>query len=197
EWDKFVMGYYKHPEPQRISETIAAMAGAGQPVPETAIIPTVMFYSYVFAANPSRKAGWEKQIATLNGQTRALMLKSIGSSPESLLATIPPSTGRNDALWACFFATGRPRCLDELIQNLSYMGDRSSERTFYIGFTAKWSLASNMQSHPLVREAIMSAAKTASPAVRTQAASILKMSVHAILEEGSDIIKAQKAAGLW
>lgn len=179
-WAKFAMGYYKHPEPARVSEVIAQMAAEKQPWDKSHAIPVVVFFSYVFAENPSMRPVWKGQIASLDGPAHELLAKAMRASPESILAAVPASPIRNDALWTCFFATGKEQCIDELIDSLAYMGYPSSEHAYAIGGTAKWSLASNMQSNPLVREAIVRAAKNGSPEVRLQCQSILTMSVGAI-----------------
>lgn len=188
-WASFAMGYYKNPEPQRVSEIMAAMAKSEHPLAGSSAAPAIVFFSYVFAANPAMKPDWEKQIASLGGQVGRLMNEAIHTPPETILAAIPPSPVRNDALWTCFFATGKRQCVNELIESLDDMGYPSSERAFPIGWTAKWSLASNMQSNPLVREAIESSARSGSPEVRMQCQSILMTSPGAIRSQGGFILR--------
>ena len=61
------------------------------------------------------------------------------------------SASLNDMYWGAFFATGRTVFLQKLVDQLRYVEEREDEALFLAGATAKWSLASNAQSHDLVR----------------------------------------------
>lgn len=62
------------------------------------------------------------------------------------------SPGLNDMYWGTFFASGNPAYVRRLIDELKYYDERKDVELFAVGATAKWSLQSNAEIHPLVRK---------------------------------------------
>ncbi|MBV9155893.1 MAG: hypothetical protein JO097_06505 [Acidobacteriaceae bacterium] len=103
----------------------------------------------------------------------------------------------NDGWWAAFFASGNPRFVDKIVDQLQYFDERTDEMLFFAGATAKWSLASNARTHSLVQSAIEKAKATTISRKQELLDEVLKKDPARIKQEISEIVQRQREAGKW
>ena len=189
--------YYLHPQPDRIAEVIDALSSTGFVKPTNESV-AIGFFSEVFAANPNRVPEWQIHISKQDDRTKAILERAFSvSKTGGLFNNIGHSAQLNDGWWAGFFASGNPKFIDKLIEQLQYCDDRSDEMLFFVGATAKWSLASNARTNPLVRSTAENAKTTASARQRELINEVLNKDPALIKEEIKEIVQTQREAGKW
>ncbi len=94
--------------------------------------------------------------------------------------------------WASFFATGDVRFLDHIIGKILLAEDRIDRNLFLTGASAKWSLCSNARQDKLVKEHLTGVKEN-----KKQIEEILKKEPQEFRQEMIDVIKEQRAKGLW
>jgi hypothetical protein len=99
--------------------------------------------------------------------------------------------------WGAFFATGRTAFLQKLVDQLRYVDERDDEELFFAGATAKWSLASNAQSDPLVRSTLAGQTLKADQRTRALITELLTQPPAQVKQDIADIVRDQRAAGKW
>ncbi|HUU91809.1 MAG TPA: hypothetical protein VM238_11455 [Phycisphaerae bacterium] len=80
EIDRWLMSYYKKPDPNSVSEAVRAMSRSGLLDKTTAQAPLLGFLAGVFRDNPERVAGWLKTFGSLKGAHRAVVVRALWHS---------------------------------------------------------------------------------------------------------------------
>ena len=135
----FMQGYYLHPQPDRIGDVIDALDPTGFLKRPTNANAVIGFFSEIFAANPNYLPEWQRHVAKQDDQTRTTLERALAVSKSGgVLNNSGHSAELNDACWAAFFATGNPKFVDKIIDQLRYFDERNDEGLFFSGATAKW-----------------------------------------------------------
>ena len=193
----FIQTYYQQPHPEHIGDLIRSFSSVGLAQRPHAAPPLIAFLAEVFAANPSRMAEWraipiEDQTARqLVGQ--ALNLSKYGG----VMSRTGHSAELNDMYWGAFFATGNTAYLQKLVDQLHYYDEREDEALFLVGATAKWSLASNARSHPIVRSTLTGNTLSTDQRTRDIAIQLLAQDPAQVKQETEEIVARQRQAGKW
>ncbi len=197
EVSEFMQTYYLHPQPDRIAEVIDALSPSGFVKP-TNEFAAVGFFSEVFAANLNRVPEWQIHIVKQDDRTKAILERAVSVSKTGGLLNNPGHSPQlNDGWWAAFFASGNPKFVEKIIDQLQYCDERKDQLLFFSGATAKWSLASNARSNPLVRSTVENAKTTASAHQRELINEVLNEDPALIKQEIKEIIQTQRQAGKW
>ena len=80
---------------------------------------------------------------------------------------------------------------------MPYFDEREDEVLFFAGATAKWSLASNARTDPLVRSTIEKAKARANARQQELINEVLNEDPDRIKEELKEIVQRQREAGKW
>ena len=107
------------------------------------------------------------------------------------------SAGLNDVYWGAFFASGNPKFIRKLIDQLRYWDERDDLSLFFAGATAKWSLASNAQSQVGVRSALEEAKLNADKRTQELITELLAQGPAQVKQEISEIVTKQREVGKW
>ena len=189
--------YYLHPQPDRIAEVIDALSSSGFVRPTQEFV-VVGFFSEVFAANPNRVPEWQDHIAKQDNRPKWLLEQALSvSKTGGLLKNNGHSAPLNDGWWAAFFASGNPKFVERIIDQLQYCDERTDEMLFFAGATAKWSLASNARTNPLVRSTLESAKAKASTRQRELINEVINEEPAVIKQEMKETVQRQREAGKW
>jgi TonB family protein len=194
----FMQEYYLRPQPELIAGFIDALHPTGYLEKETAIPPLVAFFSEVFAANPERLSQWQVRIQKQDEQTQAALERAVSlSKAGGVLKLEGHSAQLNDMYWGAFFATGNPDYLSRLVGQLHYVDERNDFSLFMTGVSAEWSLASNAQSHILVRSTLETAKINSDRRTQELISELLAQGPARVKQEASEIIRKQREAGKW
>lgn len=194
----FMQEYYLRPQPELIAGLIDALHPAGYLEKETGIPPLVAFFSEVFSANPDRLSQWQVRIQKQDEQTKAALERALSlSKAGGVLKLEGHSAQLNDMYWGAFFASGNPDYLRRLVDQLHYVDDRNDFYLFLTGVSAEWSLASNAQSHILVRSTLETAKVNSDRRTQELVGELLAQGPARVKQEASEIIRKQREAGKW
>lgn len=204
----FMQTYYRQPRPDLIASLIGVLHSSGFVQNDTNAPPNatgtatesaiIGFFSEVFAANPDRLSRWQALIAKQDEQTKAALARALSvSKAGGVLNLDGHSAALNDEYWAAFFATGNPKFIDRLVDQLRYFDERDDLGLFGAGGTAKWSLASNAQTQPEVRFAIEEAKLKADKRTQELIMELLAEDPARVKLEISAIIRMQRESGKW
>jgi hypothetical protein len=194
----FLRHYYQHPEPGLVGSALRYVDASGIAGSRNARAALGMGFSCIFARyGAERRSHWREIIDGMGKPARTLLTQSSEKTPQELLARVPLSPIRNDMDWACFFATGDVRYLDDIISTLKYIGERRSLRRYITAASAKWSLTSNAISDERVRQTIEKLRAHGSPDMKRLASEMLSMSPRDVRDETVAVLKEQKARGVW
>jgi hypothetical protein len=194
----FMQTYYVHPRPELIGDLIDALHSTGFLQKGNNAFSVIGFFSEIFAANPSRLSQWQVLIAKQDDQTRTALDRALSvSRAEGVLNANGHSAELNDEYWGAFFASGNPKFVQRLVDQLRYFDERNDEALFLAGGTAKWSLASVAQMQPAVRLAIEQAKIKADKRTQEQITELLAEDPASIKQEIRQIFEKQRQAGKW
>jgi hypothetical protein len=100
--------------------------------------------------------------------------------------------------WGAFLASGNSGFTKKLIDQLRYCDERSDFQLFVTGISAKWSLASNAQSHAAVA-LDLATEKVNNPDKRTREliSELLVQGPERVKQEAAEIVRRQREAGKW
>jgi hypothetical protein len=193
----FTRNYYRHPQPELVSQAISVLGTSGFLDNANRVPPTVAFFGEIFGANPQRLPEWRELIAKQDQRTREALEAAleVGSGP-GVLGFTDVAAWMNDMYWGAFFASGRKEYLDKLIETTAHWENRTDRDLFLTGATALWSLAGNGRTHERVREAIEAARKDADPVTSARLALALA-DPAAIRDKMREVMAQQAAAGKW
>ncbi len=212
--ERFTQTYYQHPRPEAVGDFIRVFQSEHVADHPGARPAYVGFFSELFISNPERVNDWESLIRQQEGPTRTVLEQSLDLVKSGGVATLTreaaieiagtdglPSVMRgaaqNDMYWGAFFASGRTLYLQKIVDQLHFCDERDDQLLYWVGITAKWSLASNSQHHPLVRETLAGSALVADPRTRALMDELLHEQPAAVMQEAAAVVRDQRAAGKW
>ena len=196
--EDFMQSYYQHPRPELIEDLIEALPSSGYLKKLNNAAGVIGFFSEVFATNPARISQWQALIAKQEEQTKAPLGAALSMSKAGGVLNLEGHSAElNDEYWGAFFASGNPKFIARLVDQLRYFDERNDEPLFFAGGTAKWSLASNAQTQSRVRSAIEQAKLKADNRTQELIADLLAKDPESIKQEMIEIIRVQKESGKW
>ena len=194
----FPQTYYLQPRPELVANLIEAMPMSGFFKKATTSPGLIGFFSEVFIANPARFPDWQALIEKQDEETKAALQHAVAFSKTGGIIAIEGHSGRiNDLYWGAFFASGNPAYVKKLVDQLRYWDERNDFSLFLAGATAKWSLASNAQSHVLVRSTLEAAKLNSDERTQELIAELLARDPVRIQQDSHDIVRRQREAGKW
>ena len=195
----FSSRYYVEPHPELVGAAIDYLGASGILKKGAAVPPAVAFFVEVFARNPARVAEWTAVIERQPDEVRTALRRAVAlsSNPKTLLDGEPPSPRRNDICWGAFFGSGDGAYLTRLMDELRHMNERDDLNLFMTAASAKWSLASNARSHPVVRAAVKTAREAATGPLAVQLDDVLSKAPGQIQQEMISVYREQHQKGIW
>ena len=141
---------------------------------------------------------WQTHIAKQDDQTKAVLDQALKVSKSGgVLNSSGHSAQLNGACWGAFFATGNPKFVDKVVDQLRYFDERSDEALFFSGATAMWSLATNSRTYTAVRSAIDSAKINADKRTQDLIVELLSDDPARIKQQIAEVVRTQRDAGKW
>jgi hypothetical protein len=194
----FMQSYYLQPRPELIPDLIDAMHSSGFTQTPAAAPGVIGFFSEVFAANPNRLPQWQSAVAKQDEQTQAVLNQAVSLSKAGGVLTLNQhSPALNDEYWGAFFASGNPQFIRKLVDQLRFFDEREDFLLFASGATAKWSLASNAQLRPRVRQIIEQAKAGTDKRTQELIDQLLAQGPERVKQEMINIIATQRQSGKW
>ncbi|WP_319558515.1 hypothetical protein [Thiomicrorhabdus sp.] len=198
ELNYFIHTYYLQPQPELIDSAITVLGSSDIAAIPNAKMPVLMSFSCLFAQyDAAHKKKWTATIQSIPEPTKSILKQAINKTPSELLKPIPTSPQRNDMNWACFFATGDSKYLNDIIFTLKHLDNRDDFERFLTASSAKWSLSSNAKTHFIVKMSMEAMKVGDVPEMRGIAEEILNKSPRQIRDETIAIIKEQRDKGKW
>jgi hypothetical protein len=154
-------------------------------------------FSCLFARYPDRKPDFKQSIASLDEPARTYFQRAIDSDPADLFLPVPPQPKKNDMSWGCYFVTGDVDYVQDVIAAMRDLGERQDIWKYLTASSAQWSLSGIAKDDAKVREALEQAANGKNKVVAAAARDALQKTPDAIRAEKIEVVKAQKAAGVW
>jgi hypothetical protein len=195
----FTQTYYQHPQPNFIPRLVDALHSTGLFQRQSTIPPYIGFFSEVFAATPDRRPQWQALIDRQDQETKAVLERALSLSKAGGVLTLEGhSPELNDMYWGAFLASGNSGFTKKLIDQLRSCDERSDFQLFVTGISAKWSLASNAQSHAAVA-LDLATEKVNNPDKRTREliSELLVQGPERVKQEAAEIVRRQREAGKW
>ena len=196
----FMLTYYLHPQPELIGNLIEALHPSGllQIQKANNINPVIGFFSEIFAANPNRLPQWQVLIAKQDVQTKAALDQALSAAKSGGVLKVSGHTaGLNDMYWGAFCASGNPKFVYRLVDQLQYFDERNDESLFFAGATAMWSLASNAKTQPAVHSAIEDARTKADKRTQELISKLVTEDPEKIKLDSGEIVRKQRETGKW
>jgi hypothetical protein len=193
----FLQGYHKNPQPERIEAAMRFVAGSSVMTDDNTDLMTQVSFSCLFALYPDRKSAFKQSIASLDEPARTFFQKAIDSDPADFFLEVPLQPKKNDMSWGCYFVTGDVSYAQDVIAALKNLGERQDIWKYLTASSAQWSLSGIAKDDAQVREALEQAAKSKDKVVADAARDALQKPPDAIRAGTIEVIKAQKAAGVW
>jgi hypothetical protein len=197
DYGAFVQGYHKNPQPERIEAAMRFAAGSDVMTNDNTDLMTQVTFSCLFARYPDRKPSFKQSIASLDEPARTYFQKAIDSDPADLFLQVPLQPKKNDMSWGCYFVTGDVSYAQDVTAALKNLGERQDILKYLTASSAQWSLSGIAKHDAQVRAALEQAAKDKNKVVADAARDALQKSPDAIRAGTVEVIKAQKAAGVW
>ncbi len=193
----FFQTYYLKPRPELISRAIELLPSSAFNRP-TGFGPVVGFFSEVFAANPDRLAEWQPLIEKLGNHARAPLDRALYLSKNGGALKIDDHAPElNDVYWAAYFASGNQQYIKRLVEQLRFDDERDNLKLYVTGATAKWSLASNAQSHVQVRSTLEVAKLNSDRRTQELIDELLSRDPEDLRRDMAAIVAKQRRAGKW
>jgi hypothetical protein len=197
DYGAFVQGYHNNPQPERIEAAMQFVAGSDVMTDDNTDLMTQLTFSCLFARYPDRKPAFKQTIASLEEPARTYFQTAIDSDPADLFLQVPLQPKKNDMSWGCYFVTGDVSYAEDVIAALKNLGERQDVLKYLTASSAQWSLSGIAQDDAKVRAALEMAAKGKNKVVADAARDALQKPPEAIRAATIEVIKAQKAAGVW
>lgn len=153
QFESLLYQYYLEPKKELVASAFVYAEKSGLVNNENAKLPLMMSFSCIaslYDDNTRRK--WKETVSKLEYNTSSLFTAALEHSPEEHLGSIPLSPAKNDMNWACFMATGKEKYIENILDTLQYLNERSDLNKFLTAASAKWSLSSNAVKHAKVRK---------------------------------------------
>ena len=198
EASNFMQSYYEEPRPDLIEGLIVGLHSSGYLQKLNTAPGVIGFFSEIFAANPDRRSQWQAVIAKQDDKVKAALGRAFSVSTTGGIINLEGHSAElNDEYWGAFFASGNPKFIAKLVDQLRYFDERNDEMLFFAGATAKWSLSSNALNQPGVRSAIEQAKLKADKRTQEIITELLAKDPSSVKQEMIEIIKVQRASGKW
>jgi hypothetical protein len=197
EFSAFVQGYHKDPQPDRIEAAMRFAAGSDVISSDRTDLMTQATFSCLFARYPDRKPTFKRAVASLDEPARAYFQKAVDSNPADLFLQVPLQPKKNDMSWGCYFVTGDVSYAQDVIAALNGLDERRDIMKYLTASSAQWSLSAISKDDAKVRAALEQAAMGTDKVVADAAQDALQQSPDAIRAGTIEVMKAQKAAGVW
>ena len=192
----FLQGYNKNPQPERIEAAMRFWAGNDVTTNDNTLM-TLATFSCLFARHPERKPAFKQSIASLDEPARAYFQRALDSDPADIFLQVPLQPGKNDMGWGCYFVSGDVSYAQDVIIAMKYLGERKDILKYLAASSAQWSLSDISRVDAKVRAALEEAAKDKNKVLANAAREALQDTPDAIRAKAIEVIKAQKAAGVW
>jgi hypothetical protein len=183
--------YYLYKDKDLVEKTIQML---NSPQTEYKRFETLLtgFYGALFSIDTLTKNSFNSNLDRFQNADFKKLFKQLSTSNiDSIYSKTPLSPEYNDMNWASFFATGDVKFLNKIIANISHAQDRVDRNLFLTGASAKWSLCSNARQDKRVKEHLEGLKEN------KNIQEILDKHPQALRQEMIDIIKGQRAKGLW
>jgi hypothetical protein len=197
EFGSFMQAYSRNPQPERIEAAVRFAATSEVITDDDTDLMTQMTFSCLFALHPDRKPAFKQAIQSLSEPARAYFQKAIDSDPADLFLQVPVHPKKNDMSWGCYFVTGDVSYAQDVIAALKHLGERQDLIKYLTASSAQWSLSGIAKDDARVRVALENAAKGNDKVVADAARDALQESPEAVRAGSIEVLKAQKAAGVW
>ena len=194
----FAQAYYLKPRPELVAPMIEAMSMTGYFQRATSSPPFIGFFSEVFLDNRDRLPDWQALIDKQDTETKAALLQAVALSKAGGATTVDGNSGSAlDTYWGAFFASGNPAYINKLVDQLRFWDERDSFVLFMAGYAAKWSLASNAQSHALVRSILIWPQSSRDTRTQELISELLAQGPPRVKQDAFAIMRKQQETGKW
>ena len=197
EFSAFVQEYHGNPQPERIEAAMRFAAGSDVISDDNTDLMTQVTFSCLFARYPERKAAFQQAITSLAEPARAYFQRAIDKEPADLFLQVPVQPKKNDMSWGCYFVTGDVSYAQDVIAALKNLSERQDMWKYLTASSAQWSLSGIAKDDAVVRAALEQAAKGKNKVVADASQDALQKPPDAIRAATIEVMKAQKAAGVW
>jgi len=184
--------YYLHKDTDLLEKTIEI---SNNPKTEYKRFNPILtgFFGALFSIDTVVKNNFNLNLNKLeNPDFKELFKYLTTSNIDSIYSKTSLSPEYNDMNWSSFFATGDVKFLDNIISNISLAENRIDRNLFLTGASAKWSLCSNARQDKKVKKHLAGLKEN-----KKLIKEILKKEPQEFKQEMIDIIKEQRAKGLW
>ncbi len=196
--NRFLELFYQSPQPDRLSDFLAAVSIQGWAEGKNSRPPLLGFLAEIITAYPDRTEGWRGHIPPSDTALRRLWDEAAVLSHKGGVRTvIDHSPAINDMNWGAFAATGHADFVNRLIAEVPHHDERDDLNLFVTGNTACWSLGSKARSEPKVRQLLENAQASAPPRTRTLIGEILTRDPASYRQEMIEVIREQRRKGKW
>lgn len=151
--------------------------------------PLIVYFSCIADREKQAKKEFKKQLKTLKPPFKTYLENALSKTPEKHLKKIPTSVSKNDMLWACYFASGDPTYLTQILDMVPNIKNRQNIDLFATGFTAEWSLALNAKIEPSVRVFLEDKRKNGTDDQKENAAKLLTSNPTELQKEAEEVLK--------
>ena len=194
----FFETYYLNPNSKRLRDALNFVDSSGMAKDQKLSNVLKISFSCLFSNYKAHQIDyWHETIERLEQPSKSLLKQAIESTPDEIISVAPLSPAKNDMNWACFFATGDAKYLNNILLSLEYLDERLDLQKYLSAASAKWSLASNSKTHTKVRMALEKMREQGSKTMQSVAEDILNKEPGRLREEMIAVLKAQKHKGVW
>lgn len=197
EFSAFMQGYYQNPNPERVESAMRFLAGSDLMTGDNTDRMLQTSFSCLFQHYPEKRDAWKTAIAALPEPGRTYFQVAMESKPTDMFLATPTVPKKNDMSWGCFFITGDVDYVQDVIAAMKHLGERKDFWKYATASSAQWSLAGISREDDKVRAALESAAKGSNKQIAAAAADALNKSPTDLRNSTIEVMRAQKAAGVW
>ncbi len=193
EFSFLLMNYFKDKNPNLVQVTVNFFRER-QLVTEDMQMPLVGFYAELFR-DKNLKEKILSEIDSLKIKSVSNFFHSVAEFDlDKFYANPEANPNVNDMFWGSFFASGKTKYLDLVIDNaVKYHDEKTDLVKFLTGDSACWSLASNAQQYKEVREHLEKSRQKGEAVIDY----ILNTDPDEIRMNTVFFLQEQKKAGVW
>jgi hypothetical protein len=183
--------YYLYKDKDLIEKTVEVL---NSPQTEYKRFEPVLigFYGALFSTDTVVRNSFISTLSNVvNPDFKKLFNSLTTSNIDSIYSKTPLSPEYNDMNWASYFATGDVKFLDKILGNVSLAENRVDINLFLTGASAKWSLCSNSRQDNRVKDHLSGLKEN------KNIKEILEKNPQKFRQEMIDVIKEQRAKGVW
>jgi len=196
QFGNFSQTYYAQPHPELIPAALTFLDSSSLTSNPDVVPLVAMSLSCILHRPELRGRSWDAELAKLHEPVRGIVDAAIAATPEMMLDLVPLSPRRNDMNWACFFGSGEEQYLDNIVENLAYLGERKDLNKFMTASSAQWSLSSNALGHAPVMAKLVQLNNAKGP-MQKIAGETLAKSAGELQSEATAVVKEQHQRGVW